>query len=300
MNPSMAEAKLLCVPYKEGYSPDKIRKKILKRLQKLEKKTTPSTYVKSLPGVPADQVLSIVTNSKYIACLLKDGRVCRMKVSSSSTLTTYQVPPDFKTGSTRPGGPETSLQVLSDAEYARRLQAQFDQERDFRPSSRLGRDLDILRGLNNSLSPYAGIPTLASISPPSSSAQLNTNFTPSSPTQDFSAVSNPAYLPASVTFLTTGSGPSVVAVRTFRPVEGASVTVNNDLMDDRDIADKNREEEGSGASSDAAAAAAAARRRKREEVWPEMGEVEWMIVKQVKVASCDVHVHVCVLHFVIT
>lgn len=271
------EPKLLCVPYKDGYSTEKIRRKILKRLQKLERKSSNSIFVKGLSSLSPNDIQATVSNSKYVGFLLKDGRACRMKVSSSYQSKSYQVPPDLKTVSSSGRG-ESSFQVLSDAEYARRLQAQFDQE--VRPGSRYGRNMeDVIGSLHGSISPYVPMPNWANPSSPVSS-QLNTNYSPSSPTQNDGG--NPAYLPASLTTFLSSTTSPVITVNLVRQMSGASAA--GDSMDVREVMGdaKVRFNAPTGGVVDDTPLATAAAQKKREEMWPDMGSLEWLIVKQVR------------------
>ena len=129
--------KFLCVKFKPNESPDKVKSKILKSLKRAEKSApftisnpldTWSNKVHCIDELNATEIADVSTNSKYVVFLLKDGRVCRMKCTSTSS---NEVPPSAVLKPT----PHPTFQLLSDAEYARQLQSQFNTERGERPTT---------------------------------------------------------------------------------------------------------------------------------------------------------------------
>ncbi len=132
------KVRLICVKLKPNETPDKVKAKVLKSLRTAERRhlqpcslshplgvSTLSEEACSIAELNAGVVSQVVTNSKYIVFLLKDGSVCRMKCASREETRSKLSTDVFR----RPNQPKTSFQVLSDAEYARQLQAQFDSER---------------------------------------------------------------------------------------------------------------------------------------------------------------------------
>ena len=126
------KVKLLCVKLKSNDTPDKVKNKILKGLKAAERKNTfaaPIAHpleswhdeVHSLPDLDASDIAQVASNAKYIVFLLKDGRVCRMRCASTWDTDT-KVSSELLSKSSQ----QLSFQVLSDAEYARQLQAEFD------------------------------------------------------------------------------------------------------------------------------------------------------------------------------
>ena len=284
------QAKLISIPLKEGESPEKIKQRILRRLKKLEKSPTTTNHVKDINGLVIDDVYCVVSNSQYIVFLMKDGRVCRLRVSSSSKLTQYQLIPEISSRRSR----DPSFQVLSDAEYARRLQAQFDQERSSHPG-RFNRELDILRGFNNSTAlSYVALPSWNPSSPPPLvPSQLNTNFTvaPSSPTY---SPASPSYVPGSPVYTPINAPYSVSfssSLQDYQPPsplhllepalgrqssEGAMAATPTPVMGDTQMDMRDASEENKLRFNESSQMSKA-----KEEVWPDIGTVEWLIVKQV-------------------
>lgn len=131
------KVRLICVKLKSSDSPEKVKSKVLKSLRNAEKHVSQarslghplgaSTMFEetcTIAELNAESVSQVVTNSKYIVFLLKDGSVCRLKCTSrESTLSKFTT-----SAFQRSNQPKASFQVLSDAEYARQLQAQFDSE----------------------------------------------------------------------------------------------------------------------------------------------------------------------------
>lgn len=281
------EAKLLCVPFKDGHSTEKIRRRILKRLKKVERKSCSSIFIKPLCQPLTADIHTVVSNSNYVAFLLKDGRVCRMKVSSLVGHTSHQLVQDGR----RPDSQESSFQVLSDAEYARRLQAQFDQETDGRGGA-LER-YRVMDGLGPAaLSPYISLPQ--SWSPPSLGGTFTATLPPSSPP------TQPAeYVAAHNAYLPTYSRLPPQVERQLSDMAGTADQSNDTIaMTD----DNGRSTEansvhvvknftvatptsngtpictcGLGTNDDNRSRVL----KRKENVWPEIGEIEWLITKQV-------------------
>lgn len=131
--------KLICVKYKSSDSLSKVKLKLLRGMRKAERRSSSSCGVahplqpwtsrcRSIGDLPADDVLTTSSNSRYIAFLTKDGRVCRLRCTSRPELSQKG---DSSVGSMldslrRSQG--VSFQEESDAEYARQLQAEFEAE----------------------------------------------------------------------------------------------------------------------------------------------------------------------------
>ena len=267
-------AKLLCVPFKDSHSTEKIRRRILKRLKKVERKSCSSMFVKTLPEPLANDIHSVSSNSKYVAFLLKDGRVCRMRVSSVTDVATQQFLPD-----SRRGGPqENDFQVLSDAEYARRLQAQFDQETNDSRSNQTDRfgnshemDIirsDVVRGLpnlsTNALSPYI---SLHSWSPPTSPSY------PTPPNEYVVPAHNP-YLP-----LPLSTFSNVVDADMATTSSATNITSSTTVPGDTNTVDDSQpvRQTASITFTDVPNSSS----KKKEDIWPDIGDIEWLVAKQV-------------------
>jgi E3 ubiquitin-protein ligase EDD1 len=237
----MEAAKILCVPFKDAHSTDKVRRRILKRMKKLERKSFNSPFVKNLDKSWTPDIHAVVSNSSYIGFLLKDGRVCRMKASSVPNPVSNNQ--ELLNYSQRSDG--NSLQVLSDAEFARQLQSQYDQENEARRTSYhyAVDESDIVRGLsNNSLSPYISLNTLPT--------PINSNFNSS---------------PATATPLLSSANVSAQSANTSAPapsVQSASSAPSTTSED------SGRKEVKFDLGS--------SQRKKEENPWPEMGQVEWL------------------------
>ena len=275
-----SKVKLLSVPLKQKDNIEKVRRRILRYLQKNEKCSSNLSNLQSIEGIDAVDVQNVESNSQYLVFLMKDGRVCRMKCSSQSKLTEHHIDEEITRRSR-----DTSFQVLSDAEYARQLQSQFDQERSTRGSLGGAAILSV-----NEISPYVAIPDIQYQS------SLNTNFsyTPSSPGYSptsppgFYTSSSPVYSPSSPVPKTqvdgTGAGlhggvsestkqsgktsSEKPSAHTIVP-RSLGVRFSSFLSENKDTAKQKKEKDG---------------------VWPKLGELEWLIVKQVSKYFIIIHI----------
>lgn len=228
-----SHVQLISIPLKHGDNTEKLRRKILRIIQKSEKGNLQGSNVKTIDGIDPALVKSVLANSQYFIFLLNDGRVCRMACSSHSKLKEHHVSHEM----TRHAR-DTSLQVLSDAEYARQLQVQFDQERLGGGDRFLGRGTGASLGADD-ISPYVSLSYMPS---------LNSNFSynPSSP---------PVYIPQSDSNgsdrggVTSGGG-------------AAADSGGNGRNGGENSNEKKTKKESKG-------------------IWPNLGPVEWLIVKQV-------------------
>ena len=116
---------LLNIRIKDGDNTEKIRKRIIRRLKKVEKTGEKGSMTREVDGLASSVVKSVVSNTYCIAFLLTSGRVCRIRCTSQPQVANKYRATDESNSKNR----QTSFQVLSDAEYARQLQLQFDQER---------------------------------------------------------------------------------------------------------------------------------------------------------------------------
>ena len=133
------KVKFVCLKLKSNEHPEKARYKILKSLRNSEKRHTQTAAISHplaewceevhiIPELDAKEVFEVASNSKYVVFLMRDGRVCRIKCASPAD--TSAVPSvDVLNRASQP-----SFQELSDAEYARQLQATLDSEGDRRPA----------------------------------------------------------------------------------------------------------------------------------------------------------------------
>lgn len=116
---------LLCVRVKATDPPEKVKSKILKGLRNVEGRNVSSVCVtKDLQAVPdlnPNDVVKVVSNSRYIAFLCEDGRVCRIKCTSKSETSSKKDKSvlDIIRRTT------PTFQELSDVEYARQLQTEM-------------------------------------------------------------------------------------------------------------------------------------------------------------------------------
>lgn len=128
--------KFLSVDIKSGETQERLKVKVLKAIHNSEKKTTPtssvthplqswSEEVHTLPDLKAEEVVKVVANSSYVAFLLSDGRVCRIRVASWEESSGAR-----KSVSALRQSHESSFQVLGDEEYARQLQAELNSDHD--------------------------------------------------------------------------------------------------------------------------------------------------------------------------
>lgn len=125
---------LLCVRVKATDAPEKVKLKILKGLRKVEsgKATSISLSqpvrkwtedIHAIAELSAEEVSNVVSNSQYIALLCTDGRVCRFTFQYSSLPNTLSKKECNLISVLRQ--PTPTFQELSDAEYARQIQAEM-------------------------------------------------------------------------------------------------------------------------------------------------------------------------------
>ena len=137
--------KFLSVEVKSGETQDKLKAKVLKALHNSEKNalstSSPLTHithplqpwtgeVHTFPDLKAEEVIKAAANSSYIAFLLQDGHVCRVRVSSWDELSGgsgKMMSIDALRRSQQ--GTGSSFQVLGDEEYARQLQTDLNSGR---------------------------------------------------------------------------------------------------------------------------------------------------------------------------
>ena len=124
--PQQATVKLVSVKLKPGEPPHKAKRRILKSLRVSEWKDPSASagLIRDLPDLRAEDVLHVVSNSRYVGFLLRDGRVCRMLCRSASDAASEVCARNKQPRREKP----VSFQVHSDAVYARRLQAELDAE----------------------------------------------------------------------------------------------------------------------------------------------------------------------------
>lgn len=116
---------LLNIRIKDGDNIEKIRKRVIRRLKKVEKTGEKGSMTREIDGLVSSTVKAVVSNTFCMAFLLTSGRVCRVMCTSQPQVAIKYRATDDTSNKPR----QTSFQVLSDAEYARQLQLQFDQER---------------------------------------------------------------------------------------------------------------------------------------------------------------------------
>ena len=115
----------MSVRYNHGEDAERIRKRVRKKLSRAfhsQPQQKGAKHVRWFSQLPANDIQQVATSSRYVVVLLKDGRVARFKVTP-----THEPGPHSGTAKPRPN-PRTSLQVMSDEQYARRLQSMADQE----------------------------------------------------------------------------------------------------------------------------------------------------------------------------
>ena len=136
--------KLICVRYKSSDSPGKVKMKLLRAMRRAERQTRSANttivhplqpwtnHYHTIGDLPANDVLTTLSNSRYIVFLTKDGRVCRLKCTSRKELiqktdiSIASVLSSLRRGPSATHG--VSFQEESDAEYARQLQAEFESQ----------------------------------------------------------------------------------------------------------------------------------------------------------------------------
>lgn len=185
------EIKLVYINYKKSDSGNKVKQKLLKKLEKaVDNKQTPG--IKHVHGVKTDSVLQVGFNINYLVLLLKDGRVCRLHCLGNS-----EVAEDADGYEPR----RESFQVTSDLEYARVLQRHYDSERSPWEVAIMERDHDYMNRINDPLSSTLYVPlshvdhfTMPTFDPTPFEEEMATIDTPFrahrrySPHRDFSRV----------------------------------------------------------------------------------------------------------------
>ncbi len=232
-----SRVQLISIPLKQGDNMEKLRRKVLRTIQKNERGILQANNIKMVDGIDPSMIKTVVTNSQYIVFLLNDGRVCRISCNSHSRLTEHHISHEISRQAR-----DTSFQVLSDAEYARQLQAQFDQEQPANSSRSLSSSNAIASMGSNDISPYVSLSYMPS---------LNSNFSysPSS--------SSPVYIPQ---FSRSDSSEP-------NKEGGASSDGTNPS--------------GGGPSNSTETGSDKKSKKDKEAIWPNMGSIEWPIVKQV-------------------
>lgn len=134
--------KFICVDVKSGETQEKLKAKVLKAIHNSEKKSSPNSSIThplqswteethAFPDLKAEEVHQVVANASHVAFLLRDGRVCRVRVASweeasnsGGSRTTLSL--DALRQQTTSQQPRPSFQVLGDEEYALQLQAELN------------------------------------------------------------------------------------------------------------------------------------------------------------------------------
>ncbi len=143
--------KFLCVDVKSSETPEKLKAKVLKAIHNSEKKSAAIAHplqtwtadAHTLPELNSHQVLKVVSNSTYVAFLMRDGRVCRVRVASweepvGSKALSLDTLRQSQQQQQQQQPQRPSFQVLGDEEYARQLQAELNS--DLRTWGRSDRD----------------------------------------------------------------------------------------------------------------------------------------------------------------
>ena len=131
--------RFLCVEVKSGESQEKLKAKVLKTISNSEK-TTPTLAsnplqtwneeAHTLQDLVAEDVVKVASNSSYVTFLLRNGRVCRLQMSSRedshSSKTFTSLDALRRSGTSFRQGPRASFQVLGDEEYAQQLQNELN------------------------------------------------------------------------------------------------------------------------------------------------------------------------------
>ena len=125
--------KILCVDVKAQETQDKLKAKVLRAIYNSEKKSSPTPITHPLQPwneevhtfleLKPEDVSKVVANSSHLTFLLRDGRVCRVRVASweesSGKAKSIDALRQNQRGNSR-------FQVLGDAEYAQQLQAELN------------------------------------------------------------------------------------------------------------------------------------------------------------------------------
>ena len=134
--------KLICFKCKSSDTHRKVKQKLLRVVRRAERRgadvcaiTHPlqewTNQCHSIGALPADDILTTSSNSRYIVFLTKDGRVCRLKCTSRSDPSQQRHDNSVASILSTLRGSSShhvSFQEESDAEYARQLQAEFEAE----------------------------------------------------------------------------------------------------------------------------------------------------------------------------
>ena len=244
--------RLLSIPLREGDDKDKIRRRVVKKLKQLEQHISTGSSsdltIRVLESLKADSVSVVVANSRYLVFLLKDGRVCRMKCHSRTEASQQKATEELLKKKAK----DTPFQLLSDAEYARQLQVEFDRER-------------LLGGVHahhsplrsEDISPYIHVPSSdqsweASIDPFIPSALLPPPYT--FPYESNEDAPSTAESPVSIPHPPDRTRSQSRSVRFLLPDGGT------------------REGGARGNSG----------WKQKEEAWPEMGGLQWLVMKKVR------------------
>ena len=289
------QVKLLCLGLKDNESAEKVRRKVLKRLKLLEKRHHVGTggAVRTLPGLDSSEIRSVATNSRYLVFLMKDGRVCRVQCSSQARA------PNKPSEEILKKPREASFQVLSDAAYARQLQAEFDRERSL-PRIRLGGGTARLAGalrpeeLSPYIPPYDPSPVVVpdatlsqTYSPPSPIYSPSTSFyvpnracvleasLPTSPsgTQSSWPQEDTIQVPVECTeppaTVEPGTAVTSSSQNGGQPVtkSGGVIQLGTSSFNLPRLLERNKD----------------VKPKEKEGLWPVLGEIEWLVVKQVRV-----------------
>ena len=247
--------RLLSIPLKEGDDKDKVRRRVVKKLKQLEQHISSGSAsdltIRVLENLKADNVSRVVANSRYLVFLLKDGRVCRMRCHSRTEASGQQKATEEML---KKKARDTPFQLLSDAEYARQLQVEFDRER-------------LLGGVHAHHSPLRSEDISPYIHVPSSDHNWEASIDPFIPSAHI--------LPPPFPFLhehsddpppTTAESPAPLPRPTGDRTRSHSRSVRFLLPD--------------GGTREGGARGNGGWRQK-EEAWPEMGGIQWLVMKKV-------------------
>jgi len=128
--------RVVCVNIKQTDPPRKIKSKVLRSLRKSEKKTSTNSLTVSQPlqswnkechsvtDIESSDVVKVLSNSRYMVFLMKDGTVGRIKCSSAVGLGSKERSVLDALQRSTP-----TFQELSDAEYARQLHSEMNSGR---------------------------------------------------------------------------------------------------------------------------------------------------------------------------
>ena len=261
--------RILSVPLKEDDDKEKIRRRVVKKLKQLEQHIAsgaPSdSSIRVVEELQASNVVRVAANSRYLVFLLKDGRVCRMKCHSRTERAgRHRATEELLKKKTR----DTPFQLLSDAEYARQLQAEFNMERMLPPVQTHHPPLR-----SEDISPYIHVPAT---DPPWEPGLDNFFPIPNIPLLPPPPPSPPPSLPSSFLSATQYPDQSVPVGNveshnsTSNPLTDRSRSNSRSvrfLLPDDTSKPVAREGEGL---------------KHKEGVWPEIGTLQWLVMKKVR------------------